>query len=105
MFPKLWLLLHLFTAFSFVSSLLVAEWASRSARATQDWGQRALLFRMAVRAGREAGFIPLLLTGILGNVASVGLGYRMATDPWLGWANGLWLMAVLLMALMNLPAR
>ena len=104
MLPKLWLLLHLFTAFSFVSSLLVSEWASRSARATQDWGQRALLFRMATRAGREAGFIPLLLTGILGNVVSVGLGYHMGTDAWLRYADGLWLVAVLVMAIVNLPA-
>ena len=32
MLPRLWTLLHLFTAFSFVGSLLVAEWAGRTAR-------------------------------------------------------------------------
>ena len=104
MLAKLWTLFHLFTAFSFVGSLLVAEWTGRSARATADWGQRALLFQIAVRAGRTAGFIPLVLTGVFGNVASVGLGYHMATDAWLRWANGLWLAAVLVMALMSLPA-
>ena len=104
MFAKLWTLLHLFTAFSFVGSLLVAEWTGRSARATADWGQRALLYQIAVRAGRVAGFIPLVLTGVFGNVASVGLGFRMATDAWLRWANALWLATVLVMALMNLPA-
>ncbi len=104
MFAKLWTLLHLFTAFSFVGSLLVAEWVGRSARATADWGQRALLFRIAVNAGRMAGFIPLVLTGVFGNVASVMLGYRMTSDAWLRWANGLWLAAVLVMALLNLPA-
>jgi hypothetical protein len=104
MFAKLWTLLHLFTAFSFVGSLLLAEWTGRSARATTDWGQRALLFKIAVGAGRAAGFIPLVLTGVFGNVASVRLGYHMATDVWLRWANGLWLAAVLVMALMNLPA-
>ena len=104
MFAKLWTLLHLFTAFSFVGSLLVAEWVGRSARATQDWPQRALLFQMAVRAGRTAGFVPLVLTGVLGNAAAVTSGFRMGADPWLGWANGLWLVAVLVMAFMNLPA-
>src|SRR2546425_2707717 len=104
MLAKLWTLFHLFTAFSFVGSLLVAEWTGRSARATADWGQRALLFQIAVRAGRTAGFIPLVLTGVFGNVASVGLGYHMASDAWLRWANGLWLAAVLVMALMSLPA-
>lgn len=104
MFAKLWTLLHLFTAFSFVGSLLVTEWTGRSARATADWGQRALLFQIAVGAGRAAGFIPLVLTGVFGNVASVGLGLHMATDVWLRWANALWLAAVLVMALMNLPA-
>jgi hypothetical protein len=104
MIPKLWTLLHLFAGFSFVGSLLVAEYVSRSARATQDWGQRAMLFRIAVGAGRLAGFVPLVLAGILGNVASVMLGHRMATEPWLRWANGLWLVAVLVMALLQLPA-
>ena len=104
MWPKLWTLLHLLAAFSFVGSLLVAEWMSRSARATQDWPQRALLFQIAVRAGRVAGVIPLVLTGVLGNVAAVALGNHMATDAWLRWANGLWLVTVLVMALVHLPA-
>lgn len=104
MFPKLWTLLHLFTAFSFVGSLAVAEGVSRATRASKDWGQRALLFQIAKRAGLMAGFIPLVLTGILGNVASVTRGYHMATDVWLRWSNGLWLVAVLVMAFLNLPA-
>ena len=33
----LWKLLHLFFAFSFVGSLVVAEWNGRAARATHDW--------------------------------------------------------------------
>jgi len=102
--PRLWTLLHLFTAFSFVGSLLVAEWVGRTARATHDWGQRAMLFQIAARAGRTAGFLPLVVTGIFGNVASVTLGYHMSADRWLVWANALWLVAVLLMAFVNLPA-
>jgi hypothetical protein len=104
MLPRLWTLLHLFTAFSFVGSLLVAEWVGRASRGSQDWGQRAMLFQIARRAGRTAGFVPLVLTGIFGNVASVTLGYHMSADRWLVWANALWLVAVLVMAFVNLPA-
>ena len=102
--PKLWILLHLLSAFSFVGSIMVAEWIGRAARATNDWPQRALLFQFAAKACRGAGLIPLILTGVLGNLASVGLGYRMATDVWLRWSNGLWLAAVLITALVQLPA-
>ncbi len=104
MFAKLWTLLHLFTAFSFVGTLLVAEWIGRSVRATADWPQRAMLFQIAVRAGRSAGFVPLVLSGVFGNATALTSGYRMATDPWLVWANAMWLVAVLVMAALNLPA-
>lgn len=101
--PKLWTLIHLLAAFSFVGSLMVAEWIGRAARATDDWQQRALLFQFAAKACRTAGLIPLVLSGVLGNLAAVGLGYRMASDVWLRWANGLWLVAVLVMLLVQLP--
>ena len=39
----IWKLLHLFFSFSFVGTLMVADWNGRAARATSDWGQRALL--------------------------------------------------------------
>src|SRR5205809_7898032 len=99
MFARLWTLLHLFTAFSFVGSLLLSEWTGRSARATQDWGQRALLFQMAVGAGRAAGFVPLVLTGVFGNVAAVRLGYYLAAVPLRQWSNGVGPAAVLVMLL------
>jgi hypothetical protein len=101
---KIWTLLHLLSAFSFVGSLVVADWNGRAARATADWGQRAVLFRVALTSSRAAGFLPLLLVGIFGNLTSVGLGLSMATDAWLRWANGLWLAAVLVMAAVSLPA-
>ena len=100
----LWKLLHLVFAFSYVGSLVVAEWNSRAARATSDWTQRALLFDIVHRSNRTAGLGSLVLLGILGNLVSVQAGYRMATDAWVRWVNGLWLLAVLGMVLINLPS-
>lgn len=42
----LWQLLHLLFAFSYVGSLTLAEWNSRSARRTQIWPERARLFEI-----------------------------------------------------------
>jgi hypothetical protein len=101
---QLWKLLHFFFAFSFVGSLVVAEWNGRAARATQDWGQRALLFHIVHLSSRVAGLGSLILTGVFGNLASLRLGYSMASDTWMRWVNGLWLAAVVLMALVVLPS-
>jgi len=102
-FDRVWALLHLFFSFGFVGTLVVADWNSRAARASQDWGQRAALFGIISRASRIAGAGSLLLSGVFGNLLSVDLGYRMATDAWLRWANGLWLGAVLVMFFVCLP--
>jgi hypothetical protein len=104
MLDKLWILLHLFAAFSFVGSLVVSEWNGRAARATSDWAQRALLFGIAVRSARFAGFVPLIVAGLLGNVAAVRLGYRMSTDHWLQIVNALWLAALIVLMLLVIPA-
>jgi len=98
----LWKLLHLFFAFSYVGSLVVAEWNGRAARATQDWSVRALLHRIVYLSTRVAGLGPLFLVGVFGNVLAVSLGYRMAAS-WLMCVNGVWLAAMLGMALLTLP--
>jgi hypothetical protein len=99
-----WRLLHLFFAFSFVGTLVVAEWNGRAARATADWAQRALLFGIVHAASRIGGLGALLALGVFGNLMSVSLGYRMAHDVWLRAVNGVWLVTVLVMALAALPA-
>jgi hypothetical protein len=99
----LWQLLHLFFAFSFVGSLVVAEWNGRAARLTQDWGQRAVLFGIIHLSTRVAGFGGLILSGVFVNLASMRLGYRMSQDVWMMWVNGLWLASVAVMALILLP--
>lgn len=101
---RLWALLHLFFAISFVGTLVVADWNGRAARATEDWGRRALLFDIIGRASRVAGFGSLLMAGFFGNLLAVHAGYRMATDGWLRWSNGLWLAAVVVDLVVCLPA-
>jgi hypothetical protein len=32
------------------------------------------------------------------------LGYRMALDTWMRWVNGIWIAAVLLMVIVNVPS-
>jgi hypothetical protein len=100
---SVWAFLHLFFGFSFVGSLVVADWNGRAARAAQDWGLRAALLEIVARSSRVAGLGSLLLLGVFGNLWSGALGYRMATDSWLHWVNGVWLFAVLLMALVAVP--
>jgi len=100
---QFWKLLHFFFAFSFVGSLVVAEWNGRAARVAQDWGQRALLFQIVHLSSRVAGLGSLILAGVFGNLASVRLGYSMTSGTWLRWVNGLWLAAVFVMALVLLP--
>jgi hypothetical protein len=99
----LWQLLHLFFAFSFVGSLVVAEWNGRAARMSQDWHQRALLFGIVQLSGRIAGFGGLVMVGIFGNLAAIRVGYRFSTDVWMRWVNALWLVAVVVMFMMVLP--
>ena len=79
----LWKLLHLFFAFSFVGSLVVAEWNGRAARATHDWNQRAILFQIVHLSSRLAGMGGLFMLGVFGNLTSIGLGYTMRHDAWL----------------------
>src|SRR5260221_12085064 len=85
---KVWLMLHLYFAFSFVGSLMVAEWLGGMARRAPEWRERALLFEVLRRSTQLAGLVPLVLLGVLGNVGATGTGLRMAADPWLLTVNG-----------------
>jgi len=98
----LWRLLHLFFAFGFVGTLVVCDWNSRAARATQDWRQRALLWDI-VRKAAGVGLGTLLLLGVLGNLLSAMMGYRMSVDAWPRWVNGLWLVSVILQGILVAP--
>src|SRR5882762_3197267 len=99
-----WRFLHYFFAFAFVGTLVVAEWNGRAARATDDWGQRAVLFRVIHLSTRVAGLGALVLLGVFGHLTAMSHGYRMATSSWLQWVTGLWLAAIAAMALIVLPS-
>jgi hypothetical protein len=101
---RVWTFLHLFFAFGFVGTLVLADWNSRAARATTDWGRRSDLFEIVGRASRIAGAGTLVLTGVVGNLLAVALGYRMSADGWLQWVNGLWLAAAVVQFAICLPA-
>jgi len=100
----LWKLLHLFFAFSFVGSLVVAEWNGRAARATHDWNQRAILFQIVHLSSRLAGMGGLFMLGVFGNLTSIGLGYSMRHDAWLRWVNGIWVVALACMGFLSVPS-
>ncbi len=94
---------HLFFAFSFVGSLIVADWNGRAARATTDWSQRALLFKIINLSSRVVGLGSLVFLGVLGNLMSVRMGYSMGADRWMWLVTALWIAALLVQALILLP--
>ncbi len=98
------LMLHLYFAFSFVGSLVVAEWVGGVARRAPEWRDRALLFGILERSTRWAGLLPLVLLGVLGNLVATRIGLRMAVDPWLRLVNGAWLLMFILIAAVALPS-
>jgi len=97
-----WRLLHIFFAFGFVGSLIVSDWNSRAARATQDWRLRALLWNI-VRRAAGVGLGTLIVLGVFGNFLTSGLGYRFSADTWPRWVNGLWLMGLVFQGLLIAP--
>lgn len=99
---EVWRLLHLFFAFAFVGTLVVCDWNSRAARATEDWSQRALLWEI-VRRAAGMGLGSLLLLGLLGNLLSTVVGYRMSADAWPRWVNGLWLVSLIVQGVVVAP--
>jgi hypothetical protein len=98
----LWRLLHFFFAFGFVGTLVVCDWNSRAARVTEDWRQRALLWDI-VRRASGMGLGSLLLLGVLGNLLSARVGYRMSADAWPRWVNGLWVISVVVQGIFLSP--
>ena len=68
-----------------------------------DWGTRALLFRMMFVSTLTAGLGGLILSGVFGNMLAVFAGYNLAKTPWLHAANGLWVLAGLIIGLVSIP--
>jgi hypothetical protein len=100
---RLWLFLHLFFAFSYVGSLVVADWNGRAARRSTDWAQRSLLWDIVRRSGLVGGLGSLALLGVFGNLAARGAGVQMSS-PWMMIVNGLWVVGMLLTGFAGVPA-
>jgi len=95
--------LHLFFAFSYVGSLIVAEWNGRAARATEDWSQRSTLFQVIYLSSRVSGGGSLFLAGLLGHAYARPAGWSMGHDPWMWVVTGVWLAALAAMYLISVP--
>ena len=100
---RLWLTLHLFFAFTFVGSLVLAEWVGGAARSATEWRDRALLYAIIARSTPWAGLLPLVLLGVFGNLVAVGSGLSML-DPWLQFINGGWLVMAALVFAISMPS-
>lgn len=96
--------LHLLFAFYFVGAGIVAEWNLRAMRSASGWAERAILAETIRRALLFAGLGSLLALGVLGNLLAPMIGYRMAADRWMHVVNGVWLVAVVVLAAFALPA-
>lgn len=94
---------HLLFAFLYVSGLALADLNSAGVQRARAWRERAALLRVTFTAATVTGLGGLLLLGIIGNVLSVMLGYRMGADVWMRWVNGLWVLAVVIMATVSVP--
>lgn len=99
---EVWRLLHFFFSFAYVGALIVSDWNSRAARGTEDWPQRVLLWNLVRRAGR-VGLGTLIALGVVGNLLSSAMGYRMSAESWPRWVNGLWLASVLVQGAVVTP--
>lgn len=98
-----WAFLHFFFAFSYVGSLILAEWNGRAARATEDWAQRASLFQVIYLSSRVSGGGSLFLTGVVGHAYATASNWSMGRDPWMWVVTAAWLVAVAGMYMINVP--
>jgi hypothetical protein len=100
----IWKMVHLVAAFYFVGGLVVAEWNGRAMRASPDWAVRAALADVVRNALGVGDLIALLVAGIAGNMLAVSLGYSMAGDRWLHVSNGVWVLTVVVLLALSIPA-
>jgi hypothetical protein len=99
-----WKFLHLFSSLSLIACVMSAYWNVLAARRVDDWGRRFALFEATRRASLRYALPSVLLIGIFANLTAVSLGLRLATDPWVRWIDGMWFAAVVVLALVTLPA-
>jgi hypothetical protein len=96
--------LHLLFAFAYVASLFAAHWNMLAARRSASWAERAALAESNRRIMFATGLGSLLALGVLGNLLAMSLGYRMADTPTFRIVNGMWLVSLIVLAALDLPA-
>lgn len=99
----IWKFLHLFFAFSYVGTLMLADWVGRAARGNKDWAQRALLYDIIRIASSGPGIGSLLALGILGNVLAAPMDHSHR-GSWMMTVNLLWLASVVVAFVLTRPA-
>ncbi len=95
---------HLLSAFVFVSAIFATHWNVLAARRTADWRARGPLFELNLRLTRLFALPSLLVIGLVGNVLAMQLGYRMADTPTFRIVNGLWLLQLVLLVVVEMAA-
>ena len=104
MLAGVWKFLHLLLSVTFAASVIGAHWNGILIRRSTDWNRRVALLESNHRSVLLLGLSSLLLLGVIGNLSAMSIGYRMATDTWMRWANGLWLITVAMLVAVEIPA-
>jgi len=99
-----WKLLYLFTSLSLVSCVMSAHWNVLAAQRVDDWGRRFTMFQATRRASLRFGLTSGVLLGVFANLTAFSLGLRLDRDPWLLWIDAIWIAALAVLALVDLPA-
>ena len=99
-----WTFLHLFSSFCLVAWVMSARWNVLAARRVDDWGRRFVLFEATQRTSLRIGLTSVLMIGVFANLTALSLGMRLERDSWLRWTDALWIAALAVLALVELPA-
>ena len=98
-----WKFLHILFSVSFAASAIGSHWNAQLLRRASDWSARVALLEAIHRNGLMYGLGSLLALGVTGNLAAMAIGYRMS-GGWMRSVNGLWLLLLLALIAVEIPA-
>jgi hypothetical protein len=99
-----WKLLYLLSTFSLAACVMSSHWIVLAARRVDDWGRRFTLFEATRRVSLRFGLASILMIALCANLTRLSLGSRRPWDGWLLWTDALCLIALAVLALVELPA-
>src|SRR5258708_20759063 len=99
-----WKFLYLFSSFSLLACVMSARWNVLAAERVDDWGRRLTLFQATRRTTLRFGLTSLILLGVFANLIAFSLGLGFDRDSWLRWTDAMWIAALAVLALVDLPA-